>query len=275
MDPYSYQCYRQYFSDYIQKLKAQRSSQSLRRIAQRFGISPSRLSEVVNGQGHLSIASFSKAVESLDLASDDKMYLSALHKEATTKSPLDRRKASDLLAELRYHKLFERVNLDELDIDWHHFTIMFVLSVNPYISLDQMSEALNLSVEVVENALLKLQRISFISLEEGRYTLLQRHIRIPDAHHSPGIRNFHRAMLSRAITALNQVPSNQRFYQSNIFTLNKDRYGALTKKITNFLSEESQKDKGQDSQDVYCISCQLFPLTKTSISLDQNTALET
>ncbi|MEW6778102.1 MAG: DUF4423 domain-containing protein, partial [Bdellovibrionota bacterium] len=100
--------------------------------------------------------------------------------------------------------------------------------------------------------------------EDGRLRPAETNLITPPNVQSLAVRNYHRAMLEKAAASLDGLPQETRNVTSLTFTLRKDQYEELCKRIWEFEREVIEKNTEEPggSSEVFVLGVQLFPLTR-------------
>lgn len=260
MNIFEHKCYRTFLNDFLELKRCDRIS--LRQQAQRIGISYSRLWEVCQRQGHFSNRTIYRVLEYLKLPTQEEEYFLLLYKEATTKSGTERKRYGAELSKIRYRNHYEAIDLSDRHCQyWYHYTILFLISTEPNLNLDQIAQRLGLTSSLVESSIMDLQRDGLLNIQEGSFSSNNGYFKVMPMRKSKVVQNFHSSMIQKSLDAMKRSSLDKRHFCTHIFTLDERRYRKLTETIENFLAEESSKDEARNSEKIYCMATQLFPLS--------------
>lgn len=123
-----------------------------------------------------------------------------------------------------------------------------------------------LTVGQIKKSVTLLEKLGFIRRKEfdDSYELIENHIStLPDVQ-SLAIKNYHKQSGELALTALSDLPVNERNISSVMVGISKNSYARLCTEIEIFRNKISKiAEEDNDPDTVYQVNIQLFPLTKT------------
>ena len=68
---------------------------------------------------------------------------------------------------------------------------------------------------------------------------------------------------------MNKVDHNYRNFWTHIFTLDRNRYQKVVSTLDEAISRSSIEDRASESDDVYCIAAQLFPISYLNSEIEK------
>jgi uncharacterized protein (TIGR02147 family) len=266
---FDYLDYRAFLRDFYRDQKNQGRPFSFRAFARRAGIrSYNYLQLVMKGERDLSATMATQFARGCSLEPNEAEYFCELVAFGQAKSSDERNRAYERLSRFRpfraahrlepaqaaYHECWyipairELVTLPEFcdDPKW------IAATLRPSISVAQAKAALNtlgdLGLIVRDKNGRFSQTDSFVTTGEG-----------PLGHH---IVNYHRAMMSQAIRALDEVGRDERDISSVTLSIGENAIAALKDRIAAFRKEMLEMaDAFGPAKQVVQLNIQLFPLT--------------
>lgn len=255
-------------SDFLQKEFVRRldgnASYSLRAFARDLDLSPSRLSESLNGKTGLSLSSVEKISVRLRLNKSERTVIRDLYLLNGRKN----RGARDL-AQKNLSKVRERTKIKKLDsekfkalAEWYHWAILQMTDLKKFsIDADWVSRKLGVSPERIRAAIPRLQALGLLKQVDGKW-MQGPEIMLTEADPVTPIRIYHKAMMQKAFRSIDEVPPERRFIQSMTFAMSSARYREVCAKVQELLKESWELSKDDDKDELYAINVQFFPVAK-------------
>lgn len=255
--------------DYIEILKtklSQRCSKnshySLRAFARDLGISPQRLSHVLNGKHGLSPKAATEIAEKLVLSESEKALFCALVEQKHGRSKIIRAEAQEKLKNIG--DSYRNLNLDHFKIiaDWYHFAIMELTLVEGFKSEPKwIATALGISEINVKLAIERLLKLEMLETKNGHLHLSGQFFTDPQGIPSEAVRNFHRQLMQKAMESLDFQDLGEREVSSTILAIDSEDYDSARKDLQNFRKEFDKKySAAKKKNKVYCLGFQFFRL---------------
>ena len=256
--------------DYIEILKSKLSDRcnvnpqySLRAFARDLGISPQRLSNILNGKHGISLDGAKKIATNLNFNTNEKEYFYALVEKKHSRSRVKKEAAENKLIELK--KTYKDLSLDYFKIisAWYHFAIMELTLVEGFKSNPKWI-AKSLGIKEIE-AKIAIERLLKLEMLEKD---LSQNLKItgqffvdPQGTPSTALRNFHRQLLALASNSLELQPLDERDVSSTIMAINQEDLPRAKNDIKNFRESFDKKySSAKRKNKVYCLGIQLFNL---------------
>jgi uncharacterized protein (TIGR02147 family) len=258
------------------EVRCQKSARySLRAFARDLKISPSRLSEVLNGKQGLSRQSAVSIGRVLGWSTRETEVFGDLVESQHARGKLKREMAKVRLEKMKLEDSFHALQTDTMHIvsDWYHFAILQLLSL-PDAKGDVQWIASSLGISAIEasGAIERLARARLIEIQadQEKIKVLKDFIATPDGTPSTVLKKMHRDILARAAMAHETLPLEERSYSAVFLPIDRAKLPEAKRWIKNFrrrfckkLSEISETTGRKDA--VYCLSMQFFSLTQKPI----------
>lgn len=225
---------------------------SLRAFARQLNISPAQLSLLINGKKHLTPKLAGQLIEKLNLTPSEAMDL--LDDSAPLKKKLKTSKTElHLLSEEEF----------SLIADWVHFAILELAVLKRNVATSRWIGAeLGVDPTRVMDALARLQRMGFISVENGRLKRTAKPLVTQTDVPSAAIRKYHKGNLDLAREKIDSIPVELREFSAMTTSVSLKKLKKVKALITEFKHRLNQELEGDDASEVYTLSIQLFPLTQ-------------
>ena len=146
--------------------------------------------------------------------------------------------------------------------DWYHMAILEMIDITTFKpDFSWMASRLDLPVEIVKEAVQRLQDVGLMKIEEGgNWSQTAKDLELPSGLPSRSVREHHKQILTKAIVAVDEVPVEQREYSSHTFAVSKAALTELKGLVREFQRKVARLAAQGDKDEVYQLSVQLFPL---------------
>ncbi len=258
---------RQWVMREIDKRIERNPSYSLRSFSRNVGLSPSYLSRVIADKRRLSFRSALIIAESLDLAQKDKLELLELVKQEQVQSGKSNQDTGFLGPEITEQQSYQ-LSIDSFSVisNWYHFGITQLMNLDDYKSdFNWMASMLGISAFEVSQAIERLKRLGLVAVDEsGHYYRTKSSIKSSDDVLSQGLQQFHKEILSKAISSLEDVPVRKRDISSMTIAINEEQLPKAKEEIREFQNKMVKiLQKGKKTQ-VFNLGVTLIPLSKSN-----------
>lgn len=261
-------CYREILKKHFAERLEENPRYSLRAFSRDLAISPSRLSEILNGKQGLSGEWAEKISSRLQMSSReaDEFYQKVLASDARAKgvrqaaiSRLEQASGQDYLA----------VQADAFKIiaDWYHFALMELTKLKSFRPSSQwIAKKLGISVYEAKLAGDRLARLGLMEKGRARWRLTNKTLTTSNGVPSEAIRKFNRQILEKSREAVSFQPVEERDISSLTLAVRKKDIPVVIEKIRKFRREinseleQAVPDGGAD--EVYSLAIQFFRLTE-------------
>ncbi len=230
--------------EFLERVK-RNPSYSKRAFAKLLGVSPGALSELLNGKRKLTSKSAQKISQALG-------YTRA---EIEKLKEMVFQENEGIEVEATYSKNVQKLNSDFSFIisEWYCFGILNLINTKNF-SWDHqwIAKRLGVSSFEVKIAIEKLVKAGLLNLKGRGYEIIHDVIETTKDIPSKAIRNFHKSMLEKSISALDEQKVEEREIAGVSFTIKNKDLEKIKKEIRDFqdyLSEKYNQNKNAD--DVY------------------------
>jgi uncharacterized protein (TIGR02147 family) len=268
---YDYVDYVKFLNDMVEWMRSQSKVFSLRYFAKKAGFaSSSTLQFVLSNKRGLTLSSANKVCKGLVLDTMETKYFINLIQLNQASTAEEKNVHFQDMLKIQKRKNIRVISADQYEYfsKWYHPAIRelvrckdfqgdpkwIVRKISPMISVIEARESLKL--------LLRLGLIEKVS--ETNYKLTDRAVATDKELLSMVARNFHREMCDRAKETLDTVDLDHRDFSGVTFGIPASKFGEIREKIREFRKQltSSVGSLDEDTEDVYHMNIQLFPLTK-------------
>ena len=266
---FRYHDYREYLKDWLAYYKAGRSSQSLRSLATKAGLSVSNLSMILSGSRKLSPKALFRLAPALGLSRQEHAYLDTLVLLGNAKTPEERVEA---FARMNRSRAYRNRNRSEAEV-FRYLTHWFYVAIREMSALpDFKADAKWIQARLqapvglgeIETALNFLIEHEYIEeLPNGTIRPPQKPIDCAGDVYRMALIQFHKEMLALAGRSLDTNPSEKRNILGYTLVIDSDKFERIQHVLSKAYDEIrsiNQQDSKSDS--VYHVALALFPLTK-------------
>ena len=243
------------------------SSYSTRAFARDIGISQAYASMILNGKKPLTLKQATRVAALLNLEPEKtEALLNAVLGLATAKSKI---KKSIRLSFSKKEKndWFSDLQLDRFTAisRWYHIAILDLTTTKNFKEdVKWIGARLGITSIEANDALDRLIRLGFLQRTNGKIRKPKAHLYLQTEHSEPAIRKFHKEMIAKAASKLDET-SQEEFSKRSItgITLAVDvkHVEEAKKKINNFQQEMSELVTDGNCTEVYQLNVQFFSLT--------------
>lgn len=225
---------------------------SLRAFARQLKISPAQLSLLMNGKKKLSPKVAELVADHLNLNSSETIEL--LEDSNPLKQKVNRTRTQlQILSE-------EEFNLIS---DWIHFAILEMAALKKNSANSRwIASELGVDPNHALQAMDRLQRLGFITIENGRMKKTTKPVSTTSDVPSSAIRKYHKQNLDLAHQKIDSIPVELREFATVTTTVSLKKIKKVKKLIQEFRHRINEELEGDDATEVYTLAIQLFPLTK-------------
>lgn len=268
---YDYVDHVQYMVDMVEFLKSESKVFSFRYFAKKAGFaSQSALKFFLDGQRSLTRDSIRKVSKGFQLDSTESKYFESLVNLNQETSNERKNQYFQEMLKVQKKKKIRMISTDQYEYfsKWYNPAIRelirckdfqgdakwVVSRIFPMISVPEARESLRL-----------LERLGLIQKDvSGKYIQTDRAVTTERELMSMSARNFHREMGHRAIESLDSIPKERRDFSGITFGLPATQVQKLKDKLNEFRQELNSTlgSLEEETDEVYHLNIQLFPLTK-------------
>jgi uncharacterized protein (TIGR02147 family) len=248
-----------------------RPQYTLRAFARDLELSPSTLSEFLNGHLGFSRETVSAVAKKLNLSANQTQHLWNLIESKFARNS-QKRKEAEIKAKSRLHTEQAKVSLDEFRFiaDWYHLAVLELLELSDdYQDHRKMARALGLTSNKINEVIERLINLRLLTYEGEKLVVNSTITNVGDNVSSASIRLFHAQILTKAHEALESQCLEQRDFSSTIFTISKNDLTEIKKDLNKaWLSIASKYSAREKKDSLYCLSIQFFDLLKSNTQIN-------
>lgn len=238
-------------------------SYSLRSFARDLSLSPSRLSEALNGKKGISATKAQEICHKLQFNEEERDLFVALVEAEHARSPVARKLAMARVAQ----KKLDLLPLESFRViaNWIHFAILELCEVEGFLSDSKwIANRLKAPQLEIDQALERLFHLNLLTKnEKNQWVQTHKDLATPTDIPSKYIRAYHRQILKKAEDSLEQDSVGERDITSIVFALNSSELSWAKEQIKIFRRNLTQKMQSSPTKDrVYGFSVQLIPLDR-------------
>ncbi len=264
MEVYQFSDYRRYLRSVLEKRCQQNPRYSLRAFARDLGLTPSYLSEVINGKRNLTLNQAGRFSENLLFTDKEMNYFSDLIQVEHSKSEKIRSIATRRISKIRDQSKFSEVELDAFNVisDWYHSAILELTETKEWKSDPKwIAKRLGISVIEASEGLSRLIRVGILAEVEGIVKKSKAKFKVGKDTPSTAIRSHHKQILAKANVALEEQGLNEREFGSLTIAVPSDKIDDYKKLIREFKNNLHSLNEGQDCDEVYTLGIQFFRIS--------------
>lgn len=260
--------YKTYLKQVLIERVHKNKGYSLRAFARQLGIAPGMLSEVLNGHKNISMNKALSISERLELSSKEETYFIHLVQLANSKRVEEKER---ILAKMKAL----RPDRDQRDLTVEHFKsvanwicvagITLLDTSKTGLTAKEIGNRLSVTAFEVEEAMDHWVRLDFVQRdEEGRYSkITNHHIMVQSKAPDGALRKFHKSMLEKASTAIDEQSNDEKFVGSETISFDPKDLSEITEIIEEAITKILAKaKKSKNKSEVYYLGFQIFNLTK-------------
>ena len=265
--------YRFFLMQELETRKGKNKSYSLRAFSRNIGVTPSFMSQILNGKRVLSLKSAATLVQKMGWSQKRKqLFLSLLHMHTASnpESKLFLEQQAKDFSDLDFFELKE--DQFALISQWYHFAIVELISLSEF-KMDPhwISRRLNIDILLATEALERLIRVGLLRVDhEGKVFRSQAFHRIKDIP-SQAIRQFHRSHLHGALAALENQSFDTRDFSGTTLAVPLEKLSEIKVLIKDFRERLNRYCSEADKPNsIYQLSIQFFRLDQSPIKKKNN-----
>lgn len=252
---YDFENIRSYLQSEFENRVRKNPRYSLRSFAQLLRLHPAEISQVFHGRRSLSLPSAVKVSKALGLSPEESRHLMwLLQKERGQRKGLEVDFIEDNRPEIPLEQ-FAKIS------EWSHFAVLSLIDTRDFQwNAKWIAKRLGLAQSEAAMVMRELESTGLVNRQASRGR--QQTVKVSSPIPSQVIRRYHRQMLEKAISSLDEVPMDRREYQSLGLALDSRRLAELKKDLDAFTDRMIRKYHSREARDVYQIQICVFPLTK-------------
>ncbi len=267
-DIFTYSEYRTFLKDLFASLKKSEKGFSIRKIANKAGISIGYISNIINANQSISDKVFEKLLPHLPLSLAERSYLKLLCTINDSENQVER---LDALKRLQKFKTYQKINQRATTV-FNYFTRWYCVAIRELAGIEgfqadpawiQSHLCFHVSQIEIKKALQFLLENDLISKrEDGTYQSTEQRIVCEGEAFSIALTQFHKQVFQLATEAIDKIPKEERNIRGHTFSISQENFGKMKGILDEALEKMAQlssEDKKPDS--VYHFSFIGFPMT--------------
>jgi uncharacterized protein (TIGR02147 family) len=235
---------------------------SLRAFSRKLSISPSALSEILNGKRRVSKKLAERLVRNLCLSPKEGQGLLDLFGD----------KHPEKDAEAKYQGPYIELSTDQFHVisEWYHFGILSLAETVDFQSDPRwIADRLNIRVQDAQTALERLERLGLVERgPRGKLTPTGTGYSTPDEVRDLGLRKAHGQNLEMARRSLEEDPIEVRDFTATTMAIDVSKLPLAKKMIREFQDKLCAYLESGAKKEVYKLCIQVFPLTSRKEATD-------
>ncbi len=148
--------------------------------------------------------------------------------------------------------------------DWIHLAIMNLAKIKN-IKLSSLPERLGVEIEVIEEAVNRLERLQHIRVDKANNTIerIVSSFGVKSKTPSKAIQTFHNSNLAKAQNAVQNIPIEQRNFLTIAAPTHSSKIPELNKLIDEFRKQALSLFDCNNADQVYFLNIQLYPVSQS------------
>lgn len=264
---YNYQDPRQLLLDALAEMQKERPELSVRKWAREMELkSHSLLVMLLQGKRPLRVQHTTFLSKGLGLSTNEQMYFQTLVQYQNADTIEEKNLISTFLTDLHPGGEFKSRELDEFEVlsNWIHMTILAMTQLRDFKGTEEEVCKLlggKVTINEVRAAMTRLMNLDLLAwTDDGLLKPTYNYVTTKDDVLSRGAREYHRQVMDLAKDALEEVPLEQREFQSFTMAVAKDKV-SLAKSMIRQFRQKLHKAVSGKGDNVYQTNIQFFQLT--------------
>ncbi|MFS4459736.1 DUF4423 domain-containing protein [Bdellovibrio sp. HCB2-146] len=261
-----YEDYRRYLNEVFELRIAKNPNYSLRAFARDLGIGASTLSEVLQGKYGLSTRKSRDVSSRLRLSDVHQQHFCDLITVQHSHNQSERERAR-IAIEKRLTQKMQELSRDQFDTisEWQHLALLELMETASFKSdTAWIAARLGLDEDVITESIERLERLDMVIRDEnnnwkptGSFTSVESKLA------SIAIRYYHKQLIAKGVDAIEEQAIDERDISSTVFALSPEDIPVAKQLLREFSQKLAlQLSKNNTKDEVYCLSMQMFSLTK-------------
>jgi uncharacterized protein (TIGR02147 family) len=258
-----HQDFRQLLRNELESRQERNGGYSLRAYARDLDLSPSRLSEVMNGKQRLSLKSAEKVSNLIGLSDQESKLFKTLV-ELENPSLTKRQSATKSLSQLNKQLEYFDIDQEAFKIigSWQHLAILELIECSTIKSITDITESIDVFESEAVAVLERLLSIGLIAKKNSGWKRTNKKLTVNSPVPSRSIRKYHSEMLIKAEKAMFNQKLDQRSFNSVMFSLRGEDVPKAMDKINSFCKDfTAEFSKKTNKNTVYSVNMNMFEIT--------------
>jgi uncharacterized protein (TIGR02147 family) len=241
--------------------KKKNSRFSMRSYAKMLGISSGRLSEILSGKSPLTEKKARSIIDKLSLDTQDKQYFLRLVEN-------EYHFRSQTRGQTKTTTTTRKLNIEEFSVicDWEYFSLMALIETSTFKSESKwIAKKLGISVTRTQEVLGRLQKLGFISREDGEYKNTHRSLSTLTDIPSSALRKANTECIQHGLEKMNTIDVHLRDITSITLPVNIKKIKEAKMLIRKFKAQMSRLLAKDETTEIYNLNIQLVPVSQLGI----------
>ncbi|SMF48060.1 TIGR02147 family protein [Pseudobacteriovorax antillogorgiicola] len=263
MDIFRYTDYRDILREELVRRVQQNPNYSQGAFARDISLTPSRLSEILNGKQGISVRVAIDIAKHLKFSEDQCNFFGDLVESQHGRSRLSRESARARLDRYRHSRTFStRLEaIQELLSKWYYLGILELIKVEGFaVTPEAIATALKIDLQEADRALNRLKDMGLLTVNFGQYQRSSHQNGVSGNLGDPGLLKFHSQMIDLSL----RQPHKQDEQHVHDFIMSID--SSKLSYLLTYLKESleyfvGRADDGTKKDSVYGLSVSFFPIS--------------
>jgi uncharacterized protein (TIGR02147 family) len=254
----------------LDQIKIKNPGFSLRAYAKKLELSPSALSEILNGKRKISGKMAARIIERMNLSPDISTPVLNLFDSKTKELSFEEEPGIDSPAPPPVID-FLQLSSDQFNLiaEWQHFALLSLMETKNFKSdIQWIARKLGISTQQAQTSLDRLIRLGFVFKKNRKFVTNKRALISSDNIPNQAVRKSHYNDLQLAEKALDHTPVDERDFTAITIAANKKNLPKARKMIREFQDKLTLCLEQGEKDEVIKFSFYLYPLTQEVESKD-------
>lgn len=264
--------YRDVLLRHFELKRAKRAGYSLRMFARDLELTPSNLSDVLKGRCGISAVVAERIAQTLKMNTEEATFFADLVESKHARSRADREAALERVRRQAENPFGRKAKPESIPLfeKWYYVaTLEFLTLKQGEPGVDEIADALGLSVEEVHESLSRLLALGAIRREGSRFVRADEYLFAESPTPSETIRSFHKQVMDQAKLAIDTQTIERRKFLSTLFTFDSRRLAEAIAYLESLDQDFFSKFEAKEESDsVYAFSLQFFRLDDSQKGLN-------
>lgn len=247
---------------HLEALQRKNPAFSLRAFARKLSLSPSALSEIINGKRKVSKKMADRLIEKLCLEPIEAQELKNLFQPQAQHNT-----SPSVLSKYKNQIQFLKLNADQFSLisEWTHFAVLSLMETAGFVSdLNWISQRLSLTVAETQKVLNRLVDLNLVAKKYNKYKPTQEQLITSDDIANQAVRKAHYEDLKLAEKVLDQCPVELRDFTAVTLAVDSTKIAEAKKMIRDFQDSLTQFLEDGKKDEVYKMTFYIYPLSHKS-----------
>jgi uncharacterized protein (TIGR02147 family) len=267
---FEYVDYRFFLTDYIAFQKRSAENFTYRSFAQKSGLSPSLLKDILNKRQNLTSAAMLKYAGAMGLTAKETAYFKTLVEFNNADTNAEKNRFFGEMVRLRGRSAVRFLDSQQYEYfsSWYNPVVREIMV---HIGLGDDPEAISgmifpsVSMAKIRRSIALLKELGLVhQSSDGVWHASDKVVSSEYEIQSIALKNYHKAMLERAVESLDFHASEEREFQGLTIGASRSAIRRIKERIRNFTDEllSTASAENENAEEVYQINIQAFPFTR-------------